>query len=260
MADDRRDMLIFFKEKMGKPMCPGECRALIGKDDPLMDGFMPGFFSDAAEFNISVDVKKASAGGKAADPSAKGADAHKDLDPRSPPSGWTYDKNAKGFITPHGFVPFSKGKDSGSGDEYKDFLRDGIEGVTKFNGKAPAFKADLQKLHITKPFDISSLTLLQYCMQRTTLSSVALVKRRPVGFKKGNATRAYGETELQGWLRYDFTDVLITEVSWSEDEVIKETVEFICRKALVNYNPQSDEGRHDNSLDYGYWSFLPEDA
>jgi type VI protein secretion system component Hcp len=45
-----------------------------------------------------------------------------------------------------------------------------------------------------------------------------------------------------GFLRIDFTGVLITSIDWDAGEVVKEKVKMVCRTVQVKYRAQNNDG------------------
>jgi type VI protein secretion system component Hcp len=88
-------------------------------------------------------------------------------------------------------------------------------------------------VRISRQIDAASPVLMQYCINAITLDSAAVVKRRAAG------ARASG----LGYLRLDFTGVLITEVSWSDSHVVKETLTLFYRQVEISYRPQLENGK-----------------
>src|SRR6516225_7152519 len=56
MADDGRDMLLMLKWPGSPKPLPGECTAVLGKDDDMTKGFERGYFSDLQDFEIVVGL------------------------------------------------------------------------------------------------------------------------------------------------------------------------------------------------------------
>jgi len=92
---------------------------------------------------------------------------------------------------------------------------------------------DGEPVRISRIIDAASPTLMQYCFTSTTLDSAAIVKRRAGG----------GATSGYGYLRLDFTGVLIKDISWSDSHVVKETITFIYRQVQISYRPQESSGK-----------------
>jgi len=91
-------------------------------------------------------------------------------------------------------------------------------------GRKRSYPADLEQVTITKRFDVSSLTLFKHCRDSKTLFGASIIKRRPIG-----------DQSLRTYLRIDFEDVLITDLSWEDDDIVREQFKFVCRKAEVTY-------------------------
>jgi type VI protein secretion system component Hcp len=92
---------------------------------------------------------------------------------------------------------------------------------------------DGDPVSVTRTIDAASPTIMQYCVDAVTLDSAAIVKRRAAGV---------GATGL-GYLRLDFTGVLITRVAWSDSHVVKETITMIYREVKITYRQQESSGR-----------------
>ncbi len=116
---------------------------------------------------------------------------------------------------------------------FEDFMRGGNK----------AYGSDLQPFTFEKLFDVASLSIFNACATSQTLPSVTLVKRK-----------ALGEATLMGYLRFQFFDVLITDLDWDEEKVIKEKVKFICRKVRVQYFSELNNGTLDKTLPFKEWS------
>ena len=242
MAEDHRDVLIYFKQKAGGSPCAGESVADLVDDDDMTDGFKAGCFSNITDFTIGIGHASSAGGG-----------AEHGMDKKKPPAPYEYhEKEGKFFNKTTGkYLEPGKGGSSGS-EESKAFLEKGAAGLK--DGNTPKFKSDLEKVSISKYFDITSLWLFYYCNQRITLDSVVIVRRKAVAFKEPLGTRV--SHPVRGYLRFDFKDVLITDVDWSEDDVIKESVQFICRKLDISYYTEEDDGYLAANADDAHWSFL----
>ena len=87
-----------------------------------------------------------------------------------------------------------------------------------------SYPADLEQITITKRFDVSSTNIFRLCKDNKTLFGASILKRKPIG-----------DQSLRTYLRLDFTDVLITDLSWEDGDFVKEQFKFVCRKAEVTY-------------------------
>lgn len=106
--------------------------------------------------------------------------------------------------------------------EFKNFLA----------GKDAQYDAEVDPVTFTRYIDRASSRLLQACFNSSSFESATLVKRRSTG----------GEAAGYGYLRMDFGNVLITKLSWEDDDRVKESCTFIFRSVLVQYRPQLPDG------------------
>lgn len=98
--------------------------------------------------------------------------------------------------------------------------------------KNTKYPVDMKPFEFTRAIDISSPTLLDFCIKRKIFKSASLIKRKAAG----------GPASGEVFLRFDFQTVLIKSVDWDNDEPIKETCEFVCRAVTINYLPQLPDG------------------
>ena len=97
---------------------------------------------------------------------------------------------------------------------------------------ALAFPVDLDPFSFTRRVDRASPLLFESCASTTTFDSATIVKRKVTGQKLA----------LQGYLRIDFTGVLLIGLTWDDGEMLKEKCRFICRGVKVQYRVQSSDG------------------
>ena len=98
---------------------------------------------------------------------------------------------------------------------------------------ALSFPVELDPFSFTRQVDRASPLLFESCASTTSFASATIVKRKVTG----QTTYA-----LQGYLRIDFTDVLLVGLTWDDGEMIKEKCKFICRGVRVQYKPQVPDG------------------
>jgi type VI protein secretion system component Hcp len=234
MAEDSRDILM--KIVGGAGPIDAECQAVIASGDTLASGFVsnmpatggttrPNYFA-IEDFTFEVALS-----GDTTD--AKAANAQKEL--------------AKSIEEKLGKSKEFAGLDLGTAkdsSEFKRFMSNGRGAL-----RVKTYPADLEAIKITKELDASSLTLLQGCLTSVVFKNATLIKRRATGLTTaGNsgvtaAPSATSDLMLQSFMRIDFTDLLITDFNWEEDDVIKETFKFICRSATVQYSVQEASGK-----------------
>lgn len=92
---------------------------------------------------------------------------------------------------------------------------------------------DMQPVSYTRVLDSASPLLFKALTECTTLASITIVKRKGAG----------AATSGLGYLRLDFSDVLMTSLNWKDSEhVVVETGTFIYRKLTINYLVQKPDG------------------
>jgi type VI protein secretion system component Hcp len=225
MAEDNRDMLMMFKG------VGGEAQSVLAgeKDDPLAKDFTAGNFFEIKDFKFGVNQVDSGGSGSGGKPTL--TDEHKKAGYEQKADGTIVDKEGK--TIPGGTV---------SSPKFTNFVTN--------KGKT-SYPSDLDPFEFTRFIDIASVSLFQGLTTLKTFPSVSLVKRKAMGVVLNSDTIA-----LRGYLRFDFTDVLLTDLDWEEDDVVKETVKFICRGVTVRYFPEMLGG---NKLDTNQpsrtWSF-----
>ena len=105
------------------------------------------------------------------------------------------------------------------------------------------YPVDIAPVNFSRYMDRASTVLLQHTIRRTSFDSCTVIKRKAAGSKSS------GEV----YLRFDFTGVMITKVSWSDDLPIKEDYDFICRAVTVSYRPQLPDGTL-GAVIPGFWT------
>jgi type VI protein secretion system component Hcp len=92
---------------------------------------------------------------------------------------------------------------------------------------------DLGDVTIERVIDRASPLLMKAALTPTPFKSATIVKRRSTG----------GSQTGDAYLRIDYTDVLLTKISWSDGDAVKEKITFIYRKVEVQYRPQDASGK-----------------
>ena len=235
MADDTRDILM--KMMQGPVPVDSECKAVIAKGDTLASGFMssipsnrggtrPNYFA-IKDFTFQVALS--------GDGAAKGAAAAQNE--QSKLAMQEIEKKLKDRSPELAGLQLNAPKNSA---EFQRFMANG-----RADMRVKTYPADLEAISVTKELDATSLTLLKGCVTSVTFKNATLLKRK-----------ATGDNELRTYLRIDFTDLLITEFNWDEDEVVTEKFKFVCRKAIVQYAVETDDGNLLTPAGTGKWSVL----
>lgn len=167
--------------------------------------------------------------------------------------GSSSDPLAEGFAEGHYFevTDFDLGLDLRGDEELegKDYVR-GQDGkwskpITKLSNfarwreadgeqlmKIPPYPVAPDVLKFTRYMDKASPILFQYYANRLDFTSATLIKRLVVG----------SQSQLQTVLRIDLRDVALIDLSWSQDDVIRETCKLEYRKITLSFSVQADNG------------------
>ncbi len=117
------------------------------------------------------------------------------------------------------------------------------------SNKAHKYPVAVQPITFKRLVDTTSALLFQHCVNCTSFKSATLVKLKPAGNKAAGAP----------YLRIDFHGVLLTKVSWSNDEPVSASHEFISRKVRIRYRPQLPDGTLGAVIE-GFWNSNPGEA
>ncbi len=111
-----------------------------------------------------------------------------------------------------------------------------IAGRDELKSKALTFPVEFNSVKITRVIEASSPLLFYACVNNLTFSSASLVKRVSASTKSDKTSRPLG------FLRFDFTEVLITSISWSDGDLVDESFDFICKRMDIAYYQQQSDG------------------
>lgn len=206
MADNQSDLLMKFVLS-GQSIQAGGT-AQLKKDDKLLFDFWTGKFFEIEEFSLGLNLSDFEA-----PPAPAGAAA-------GPPK-----PAAHGPAAAPGAAPLAapqKAKFAAWRDKKKS-----SQAIAKL-----AFPVETDPFEITRLFDRASPLLFESCASTTSFDSATIVKRKVTG-----QTMA-----LQSYLRIDFNEVLLVGLTWSDGELLKEKVRFICRGLRVQYRQQGADG------------------
>ena len=138
----------------------------------------------------------------------------------------------------------------------KDVGEDGkLESVGKFQKYilgtlgTERYPISLDEVRIERQIDKSSPVLMKYCFETTSVKTITIVK-----FKNSGSNSKY---PYEGYLRVDFTDALISDLSWStSDGLVKEEFKFVYRTVEVQYRPQNNDGSMGDTVNPGPLSLI----
>jgi len=97
------------------------------------------------------------------------------------------------------------------------------------------YPVTIDEVSVSRQMDSSSPVLLTSCFNTKSLQQICIVKRKVAG----------GASKLDNipYLRLEFDNVLITDLSWEVgDQIMKEKLKFVCRKITMKYRPQNPDG------------------
>jgi type VI protein secretion system component Hcp len=102
------------------------------------------------------------------------------------------------------------------------------------------YKMEFDKFSFKRTVDRASPIFFASCCSSTTFDSATLVKRLAQG----------GDRAPAGILRIDFEKVLLTGIDWSDDDLIKESCDFICQKVTITLRQQQTDGTISGAQEY----------
>lgn len=230
MPDDSGDIFIKFRKHDGQHL-EGESTTQVG-DSLLFTGFQAGRMFEIDSFSFSVGLSEDNDQHKHDNAGGHG----------QPGNGGGNGGLAGGITRVANTAASIAGRHSGKPQAqqqggYKAF-RAGTLGGAKY-------PVSVQPINITRPIDKSSPVLMRYCIATESFDRVSVVKRKAAG--STNAGEPY--------LRLDFKGVLIRDVSWTNDEPVKEVTQLISRAITVRYRPQLLSGKLGAPV-VGFWSML----
>ena len=275
MAEDSRDVLMKLEMTPGK-FVPAECLAVIDPNDKLATGFQGGPMTGATQrgnyfsiedftFDMGINGRNSADDAAVQDQNTidqvadvakqinktadvlqqRARDAEqraRDLEQRvldleqhlRRGAGGAGDRPGRAAAMPVPSVKTAGGRNSTA------FGRFMTEGRAFSRRDKKGYPSDLEPISITKRMDISSTTLFDCCKTSFKFNSASILKRK-----------AIGATGLFGFMRVDLFDVMLIELNWDDDDVIKENFKFVCRKAVVQYSmetPSTDPSKGGTSV------------
>lgn len=117
-------------------------------------------------------------------------------------------------------------------------------------GGASIYPPLFDEVSITRKMDKMSPLLFQKCFKTLSLGSVSILKRIATG--TGN------NVNYMSFLRLDFKDVLITDMTWSHgDNSMVEKMKFVYRGVNMQYRPQNNAGTPGSVVPFELLTLLP---
>ena len=97
---------------------------------------------------------------------------------------------------------------------------------------AKTYPVELDEFEFERTMDKASPLLFQACVNKETLPSIVLIKRKDIGSRAGR----------DAYLRLEFSEVLMISIDWNTAPQVKEKCKFIARKVQIQYRPQAHAG------------------
>jgi type VI protein secretion system component Hcp len=108
--------------------------------------------------------------------------------------------------------------------------------ATSAESKSIYYPLEFDQFNFKRIIDRASPTFFKCCCESRSFDSAVLVKRLGQGDISGK------QNVSVGYLRIDFTKVLITGVNWDDGDLVTESCEFICQGMKVIYRRQKASG------------------
>ena len=257
MVDETKTSLIMKFENANGPI-EAECPLFILAGDPLatqdfwvpvlnsakvqVPGFKPTgpnqlprhFLIKSFGFSASLasgESRKKGAG--AQNQGGRPAASGKPLPPGgTAPAGGPHRHAAGGLGLGHSGGP-ANGDGAAGGDQFAQW-RSATDNSWNQDG---VFASHIDDFHFTRFVDTATNALFTACCKGTSFTSASLIKRK--------ASRPLkGETFIDlTYLRIDFVGVKITELKWTDGDIIEENCKFTCDGMQVSYAVQDMSGK-----------------
>jgi type VI protein secretion system component Hcp len=96
-----------------------------------------------------------------------------------------------------------------------------------------AYPAYINEFAFTRLIDKASPVLFDFCCRKETFPFVTFIKRKAA--IAGNSVLP----ESLGYLRIDLANVLLTNIRWSDGDIVEENCQMICQKLRIIYWQQN---------------------
>jgi type VI protein secretion system component Hcp len=220
---DHSDLFMTFLDFGGTPI-KGESRANLTSNDQISKALLKGFESPNV-FEIETFSFSASAD---------------DTDPSEIRSAIEKENSQPGKQT-KGAPPTPRMTPAQMAQEVKDRLN---------RQSGPP----VREITFTRSVDSTSSYFMKNIVVGKGFQRASLIKRKSAGSHTDSGGLAAGDVHL----RIDFDTVLVTKVDWSDDnEEVKESCTFICRKISIQYRPQLPNGKL-GAVVPGSWEWKPQ--
>lgn len=225
MDESSTDLIMRFVMKGGQDVL-AECALDKAEDDDLMDKFEPSDydtysnFFEITDFDFGIEV----------DPEERSQNALSQTQRPMMTSG--------GGIGGTSRLPQQQGGQNGRGPRIKqdEWSRWRSVPGDEYKKIAKKYQVDAQKMSFSRVIDRASPLFFESCCNSKPFDKAVIVKRVSRGMVNGKSLLPIS------YLKIEFGDVLITGVDWTDGDLVKEKIEFICRKIDIILRQQGDDG------------------
>jgi len=219
------DLVAFFTDINDNPV-QAECQLSIAPGDDLMQDFQPGYFFELTGFTFSLKIGGSDKTKAGAAPTAAGQPGQATATSDDNVDSWYKQPPQPGDLAP---LPVNL-----------------VEGTFQ------------------RALDAASPVFFQQCCYRQLFNTAVIVKRVSTGTVGGgggglsasasvslpgvslsasiNVGGSAGGGQPIGMVRIEFNNVLITQIAWTDGDVVNESCTFSAHHMLVSYHPQDDSG------------------
>jgi type VI protein secretion system component Hcp len=104
--------------------------------------------------------------------------------------------------------------------------------ATQDEYKEIVYPLEFDKFTFKRTMDKASPIFFANCCASTSFDSAVVVKRMAQGHDR----------PVVGFMRVEFTTVMLTGIDWSDGELVSESIDFICQKMTITLRGQTTAG------------------
>ena len=101
---------------------------------------------------------------------------------------------------------------------------------------AKSFNPSFKTVSFSKVIDAASPNIFEACVNAQKFEKVIIAKRISQGLSEDV------DMPSVAYIRFDFSDVMVTSVSWNDGDLVKEKITFESSSIKVRYRKQLDDG------------------
>lgn len=221
MDDAKSDIMMFFVLKGGNPVY-AESALEVDTKDRFMEGFTSASyesysnFFEVSDFQFKLSLNASE---------NKGGNMKKTKEQQD-------DEIRAAHLKSVGMAPDK--------DEYEKWRSADEDEIKKMK-----YPINFGGFSFKRVFDAASPIFFLNCANNINFDRAVLVKRL-------QATVG-SETTAAAYMRVEFTDVQLTQVTWDDGDVVKENCQCKCKKMLVQYKLQNNDGTLSTVVSQASW-------